>query len=526
GQIQESLPYLRKIQRWAQEDNNRGLLQEVYHKLGIYYYYQNENKLARENFLLELNEALKSPETNQQKLSQAYFSLASAYFFESNYKDSLPMYDQALLYMDQQQFPLEYLQIVGMRSWVFLLQGDFDEARQAVLIIERYLAAPTAPPDLLLLSVLYHQISYYYSYSERDPEKALSHALKSHELASQTSFSLFQFSSLCSQLKAYIALRKYDHAIEIGRKAIKMAEREHISISLHLVYAFLIEAFLLTGQYQEAAHIARKALSHPQKIYPKSTILDFYLALALEAQFLGNFAEAENWIQKGYSQFSKHPSPYTGYIILSFYAKISEKTHPARSALLKKRLEKELQNRPQLFFLVGKSRLILQRLFAKEDSLKIPALPSQELQFKNTLQLEQIIATSQLIASILDIDRLLPAIIQKTLEVTGAQAGCLLLLNRQKGTEEEIYYPHSFPIHFSLDFMQKKLSQETKGFVYPGKEDAPQEESEVSYLISPLRFENQLKGILILQTSLLSGLFEATDLELLNVFTSQAAISL
>lgn len=526
GKIQESLPYLKKIQKWAQEENNRGLLQEVYHKLGIYYYYQNENKLARENFLLELKEALKTPEPNKQKLSQAYFSLASAYFFESNYKESLPMYDQALLYMDQQKFPLEYLQIVGMRSWVFLLQGEFDEARQAVLIIERYLAAPTAPPDLLLLSVLYHQISYYYSYSERDPEKALSHALKSHELASQTSFSLFQFSSLCSQLKAYIALRKYDHAIEIGRKAVKMAEREHISISLHLVYAFLIEAFLLTGQFQDAAHIARKALAHPQKLYPKSTILDFYLALALEAQFLGNYAQAENWIQKGYAQFSKHPSPYTGYIILSFYAKISEKNHPARSAMLKKKLEKELQNRPQLFFLVGKSRLILQRLFAKEDSLKIPALPSQELQFKNTLQLEQIIATSQLIASILDIDRLLPAIIQKTLEVTGGQAGYLILLNQHKGTEEEIYYPHSFPIDFSHEFMLKKLSQETKGFVYPGKEDTPRGASGISYLISPLRFENQLKGILILQTTLVRGLFEAADLELLNVFTSQAAISL
>ena len=160
----------------------------------------------------------------------------------------------------------------------------------------------------------------------------------------------------------------------------------------------------------------------------------------------------------------------------------------------------------------------------------------------NVFDFVSVLKASQAIAGEIDLARLLETLMKIVLENAGAQWGCLILGNNgewlieAEGSEEKLKVLHSQPIEVN------KVPTMLINYVTRAKEsvvldDASHEgkftkdhyiikNESKSILCAPLLNQGKLLGILYLENNLTTEAFTADRLEVLNILSSQAAISL
>jgi len=162
-----------------------------------------------------------------------------------------------------------------------------------------------------------------------------------------------------------------------------------------------------------------------------------------------------------------------------------------------------------------------------------------------SLDISTIVKTSQALSSEFDLDKLLEKIMNLSITNAGAQKGSLILEREGGGlyieaagkANEEIKVLQSIPVNKSED-----LSPAIVNFVNKTKENLVinnatgdtrfandpyiVKNKSKSILCSPIVHKGKMSGIIYLENNLATGAFTGERLELLNILSSQAAISI
>nr|MBC8230315.1 GAF domain-containing protein [bacterium] len=155
-------------------------------------------------------------------------------------------------------------------------------------------------------------------------------------------------------------------------------------------------------------------------------------------------------------------------------------------------------------------------------------------------RLSSIISVSQHISSILNLNELLEEIMDKVIQVTGAQRGYLLIANERTG-ELEVRAARNIA-HDEISAAEFQFSRGIVDEVYrtggrlittdaQSEEDYARFQSVISYglksiLCVPIKHGEKIMGVCYLDNPLSSSVFTEDDADLLSVFVSQAAISI
>lgn len=152
-------------------------------------------------------------------------------------------------------------------------------------------------------------------------------------------------------------------------------------------------------------------------------------------------------------------------------------------------------------------------------------------------QLDTIIKTSQLISAKLEINELLEAILTKTMEITGAERGIQVSYQYGEETVQTEYKLKNISQDnknlYENNMIINRVKINKKGLVITNKIteekdilDYLEEQSIRSIICIPLITEEKLLGILYLDSRLKDNLFSEEELNLLEIFAAQAAISI
>jgi histidine kinase len=166
---------------------------------------------------------------------------------------------------------------------------------------------------------------------------------------------------------------------------------------------------------------------------------------------------------------------------------------------------------------------------------------------RNSIDVVSILKSTQAISSEIKIEKLLKILIHTMIENAGAQRGCLLLKNEidDQFYIEAIQDDNSFQINstHSVVFTDSKdLCPEIVHYVARTMESVVIKDAcsdarwqNCSYIISkpiksvlcmPVIYQNRLKGVVYLENNLSDNVFTSERLEVLNILSSQASISI
>ncbi|MFH2059227.1 MAG: AAA family ATPase [Pseudomonadota bacterium] len=183
--------------------------------------------------------------------------------------------------------------------------------------------------------------------------------------------------------------------------------------------------------------------------------------------------------------------------------------------------------------------------------------PSDETEFKTdsattgstttqTIDIATILKTSQHLSSEIDLGKLLEQIMKLSIENAGAQKGCLILENEN---DNKLYIEASGGINEPIITLQSilvdisdNLPLSIVNYVHKIKEnivlhDTRSDErfmqdpyviknKSQSILCSPIRHKGRMSGILYLENNLITNAFTPERLKILQIFSTQAAISI
>ncbi len=529
GKINLAFKYLDKALKITIDQSWNKLELETLMRLGTGHYWINNLGQAMKYY----NEAIIMSEKYGIEIKDAkpFNLIGSSLFFNGDMKKAGEYLDKAIKYV-QRDDVANVISAYGRRSWVRFSLGDAKAAMNDVNFIENAIKDIKNP---IYLAEAYHYCSITYTYCNVDHEIALDYSLKSEKYAKETNNIMFEYSSKHAQAKAYNNLGEYDKAIEAVKKGIELSKKHNVVYGIDFYYGDQIEAYLNKLDFRRANNLAINLYQRKDFINILDPLVILYKARAI-FYYLDNENEKcleildEAW-EKGVKSTSPHYWIFILYFksyVLKTMARLKESDMAYESAL------KILNKAPQFDFLLEQTYAFINQV-EKVRSSKTHASSSTS-SIKDTLQLRNIIKTSQIISSILDINQLLNVVIQEAIEVTGAQRGALLLLNDKTG-EFEYRVMKNVSNRKKFKVSQNLINwvlKNKRGIIFTG-EDSIQgidttksiiTENIRSIICSPLIYEDKFIGIIYLDSKLIDSLFSEEDMEILSIFSSQAAISI
>jgi len=521
GEIKESLYYLEKIKEKIQKFSSEKLKIDYSLQSGIAYYYMNDNVSALQFF----NQSLILSEKTGKEIKNGipYRLIGSSFWFSGFMKKAEYYFSKAIKYTPKDSLD-ELLPIHGLRGWSFVLLGEIEKAKKDIGEIEKHITKITHP---MILAQLYHSAAVSLIWGEIDIQKGYNYALKAYEYAEKIHYTVFQYSSLASRFFGEIYLEDFEKADKTFHKISEFSEEYKINIGINLMLAWQAESFFRRKNFSKSVQLA-------EKIYQKEAadkiaqILSLRI-LAIESYRSKDLTQLEKIIEKGLEVFQESGILMEGACFMVLKKLLLEKKGESSQEIddLIKSYKKENKG-SDVFF--NRAYKLLQLI--QEE--KLPDTSSMSL-FKENLQLENIIKISQMVAAIFDLDKLLEAIVEKTLEITGAERGFLFLYQKDRPLECQVKKGCSskgFPPIF--DLILQFVEKNKKGILFSSEtgfsekiEIKDWDQSKIVSMISiPLLFNETLIGILYLDSRLLKSLFTKEDFKILQVFTAQAAISI
>ncbi len=529
GKIKEGLDYLTHALAKASEFKQDNDQVTIYLLLGRGYYYLNDNPLALKHYNLALTLA---EEIGQEiKVYYPYQLIGSSYFFGSDMRNAEYNFSKAVEYINKNDWE-QKLPLLGIRTWTYVFLGQLDKVKQELRYIEDNLHRITNP---LSLTQVYHYCAVSYSMAGIDTEKALAYSLKCYEYAKNANYILFQYSSYASRMWAHFYQGNYIESENAINTGLSMSKQNNIFIGIYLFHSYFVEINLLKKDFGKANELATKFLAD-QSQKDKIADLIFLKAQAAYHYYYNDFDSCIKKLDEALKVFDESDIAIEGIKILYFKKHILEKIGQNTSDIMKKL--KILSKRKGIDTFTERAHNFIKMLdeAKKEKSTRVTSYAGSASVIKERLQLGNIVRTSQIISSILDTDELLAMIMQKTVEVTGAERGALLLYDH---THEKLEYKVIHNIEgenqefkVSKNILDKVI-QSKRGLVLTSIKDGDADISRSiiaqkikSIICAPLLSKDKLIGLLYLDSKLLNNLFLEEDLELLTVFTSQAAISI
>jgi serine phosphatase RsbU (regulator of sigma subunit) len=446
-------------------------------------------------------------------------------------------FEKAIQYLPENDWE-NLVGVYGLLGWTNTFYGDMEEVKKSIEIIEENIVKIKNP---LLQSQAYHVTAVCYSLGHINPKKAVEYSLKSYALAEKSNYTLFMYSSLASRMWGYYYQGNLEKALEAIDFALELAQKNNIFVGISLYYAYQVEIFFARKDFQKAYDKAMEYLSDPKIQNDKFPALVMMRVQALYFYQQNYLDDALTVINNAITLAESTSIAYIGITLQELKAKVLEKLGQDPAPALAR--IKDYRAKHKGIDMISNSFKPMIALAEKTVAEKSSTFDSRASYtgsatvIKERLQLGNIIRTSQAISSILEIDELLHMVMEKTAEVTGAERGALLLVNDETGDLEYkvLHNPDDEgeePLKISKSLIEKVKSTK-KGLVMTslGEADSTLSMTVVtekikSIIAAPLLVKDKLIGLLYMDSKLLNDLFSEDDLELLNVFTSQAAISI
>jgi HD-GYP domain-containing protein (c-di-GMP phosphodiesterase class II)/serine/threonine protein kinase/anti-sigma regulatory factor (Ser/Thr protein kinase) len=484
---------------------------------GYYYANQRENSLVCFHNALSLSEKLKKEITN----GFAYRLLGGIYWFNFDLIKAEEALSKALKHLNPEDYENRLISYC-LRGWTYTLQGELKKAFQDIKAVEKNLSKVQNP---LILAQIYHSCSIVYSWGAGEYSKAFEYSGKSYSISENAEYYIFQYSSLFSKGLASFYQRHFSESKDIFKAGLDLADRYHIRIGIGICQAMLSESMLWKGEILEAHEISSHYLKNREQVQEKLASLIFLKVEAVYDFLKGRTHQALARVQEGIEGAEETGILFLKLFFLLFKMKIHEELDQEKDKKETQQALQKILNQNSDFLKLYQRELSFFDFF---NDLKTSFQASKKITLREKIQIENIIQTSQMISSILDTDDLLKAILEKTLEATGAEQGCLFLTLQEKGRLSlkkaiEISSGMKGEIKPPEDMLNQVMATGRGAFF---SDEGAKKSGLRSALCSPLIFNQELKGVLYLESFLLSGLFSEEEMKILGVFTSQAAISL
>ncbi len=519
NQIQASLEWIEKGVSYCQKTNMQEELIELELMKGYTHYYMNQ----RDKALTFFDNAFSMAQKINKEITNgnAYRLLGSIYWFEFNFPKAEIALGKALQYLKPDNWE-DIILSYCMRGWTYIAQGKIKEAYADVKQTESNIHHITNP---LNLAQIYHSLSIIYTWGVKDYEKAYQYSQQSYNIAENAQYHIFQYSSLFSKGLSLFYQYRFAESKEVAKVALDLSERYQVRIGIMLFHSLLAESLLWNGEILEAHQMASHYLKHRDLIEEKYAELIFIKIEAIYDFLQKRSHQALERIKEG-MKAAKNIN--VNFVLLFFLALKSYIYQTLNQEKEKQEVEKVIQGLlktfPDFVPLYKRELSFIDFLTDLKSSFQI----NESTTLKEKIQIENMIQTSQMISSILDSNELLQAILEKTLEATGSEQGALFIT--QKKTQGpylekalEISLTVSSPVNPPIEMLQQVVTSKKEIFSNNRKD----KDKEIkSSLFAPLIFNQELKGVLYLESSVFNDLFSEEDMKILKVFTSQAAISL
>jgi signal transduction histidine kinase len=160
---------------------------------------------------------------------------------------------------------------------------------------------------------------------------------------------------------------------------------------------------------------------------------------------------------------------------------------------------------------------------------------AQELSVEQTDQLTTLYEISQAINSSLDLDETLNAVMDSLIHLTGAERGCLMLLDEDGGLSTQIArdFGERSELELSRSVVREAIEQGEPVLTTNAQVDPrfSAQDSVIGYHLRsivcvPLKVRRQVTGALYLDNRVKEGAFSESDMALLTAFANQAAAAI
>ncbi len=531
GLITESIAYLKigleevRKKKW-QEDEISILLQigEGNHYLNdrstALKYYHDAFSLA-ENINMEI------------KTSSPYMLTGISYYFDFELDKSDYYLTKAIAYTqktDLENLLLNHVQ----RARVYFTMGEMSKAQSDVKFAESKIGKID---NLILLSQLYHMCSQYYAFSGEDLKKSLDYSFKAFDYGKKSNNILFQYSSLFSRIFAYLFLGEYDLVIQTGDDVVKMSSENNVFIGYYICRSYVAEAYFWKNDFEKADEISKKYYrefkKNKENLKDSLSLLGLLKLRLVCKYYKGEIEECLDLLEEAEAVFDESDVALVGIFILTFKSYVLKQVGAlVESKDTSGKLQSIMNKKTGLDFLYQQSQKLIKVIEnAKSDKKRRDSFSGSVSYVKERFQLENIIKTSQMISSILDVNELLNQLLIKTIEVSGAERGLITLFLENENDEYFLKNMKVNEVDFEIAkiFISKVQVQNEGIVVNEGQIDFYNKEFYTnikSIVCTPLVLKDKIIGSLYLDSKLLKGLFSIEDLKLLDVFTSQAAIAI
>lgn len=532
GDLDRSLTYLESLKEHLKNSGNIQLSLDFYLKMGSYYYLSNQPKLAVSFYKSAFDMADKN--NIEIKESKPYALMANSYFFLSDFHDSVRYFTAALKYSNQTDSDT-YLTLLSLRFYSYYFLGNINFAQTDFNYVKDNLDLIADP---VVKSKILHSLALGYSW-KGDPKKGLFSSEESYKIADKNGLFTAKYASLFSKLLAYFCLNDLKASEKVFEEALEISKEHKLSLSIESYWGFMSFVYLRSGKIKKAYDLIKNHLNQKSESLDKFPLgLLLYVAAFFHC-YIKDYSSAEALLKDMYEKVITVKeldliSPF--YYNLHIYLEEMQGNLDQKDKLLTS--YKALQSQKKgLTYLDSVSKEMIQTLDKSiKNRKKRESYNASISTFKEKLQLENILKTSQLISSILDIDELLNAILKNVLEVMGAERAVLYLFKNENEEERYILRDNSNKesrFEISKTVLNRVLDTK-KGVVLTSLEEDEDfkiagsliEENVRSMLCTPLILKEQLIGLFYLDSKVLNNLFTSDDLKLLDAFASQVAISI
>ncbi|MBN1898009.1 MAG: diguanylate cyclase [Spirochaetes bacterium] len=400
-------------------------------------------------------------------------------------------------------------------------------------------------------------------------------------------------SALANISLANIEMGNFDIANKVGREALSVSKKNKvwfIYCSSSVVHGYLKYE---EGKYQEAI----KLLERAKELYLNNNFIkDYivylypYLADSYIMRYYNEDTRTKNkillkrdmkQIKKICKESHKHtkawPAHYgvTWRVCGKYYALIKKKTKAEncfkksikhlKNTYRQYEMAKSYYEYSNFLDIMGKKeeamknretaltvfKTIGAKKYIKECSqalgLKEEKEATEEVSPQDRLKVERrmttVLGTSRYLSSILNLDELLEKIMDKTMELVGAERGILLLYPDERGKKKELEIRVVRNVEkgqlkgeafISSQSIIEKVEKETKPVIVEdaGTDTVLKGQSSVvkyglkSVLCAPIMARGNMLGVIYLDNRLVTGLFSQEDLMVLDLISGQAGVSI
>ncbi|MBU1076461.1 MAG: SpoIIE family protein phosphatase, partial [Spirochaetes bacterium] len=264
-------------------------------------------------------------------------------------------------------------------------------------------------------------------------------------------------------------------------------------------------------------------------------------ALRVSAKYyslIGNNRTADKYFMKSIEQISSIGRKYE--LAKSFY----EFGNHLNKAERKEKAIECWQKAHELFNVIGAKEYIKRtvKLLGITEKAGDDSTVTQQDRLQLERRMTTVLNTSRYLSSILDLDELLEKIMDRTIELVGAERGLLLLYpDKDEGKPIEletrvvrgVKSDESSTFRMSKSILKQVVDKRQPLIIDDASTNAAlKAQASVvgkgfkSILCAPIVTKNELLGVIYLDNHLVSGLFKEEDLRILELISSQAGVSI